>query len=86
MPAITNVAVRFDDRGAWLGAIRKRELAIDGKRPLPHLKSARAAEVAGYAWSAQEALADPEPNREAAIEHLQTSIALAVGLLTELKA
>ena len=85
MPAVTNLAVRVTDRSAWLGAIHAREGHIEGKRPIPFLKSAPAAHAAGFAMSAQEALVGDEPNTDAAIEHLETSIALAIGLLTQLK-
>lgn len=85
MPPVTNLAVRLHDRSAWLGAIHAREQHIEGKRPIPFLKSAQAANAAGFALSAQEALVGKEPNIDAAIEHLETSIALSIGLLTTLK-
>lgn len=82
---VTNVAVRTQDREAFLATINVREDHLVARRKKLRFQSAQAAEVASFGLAATEVLTGADANRELAIAHLESAAALAIGLLADLK-
>lgn len=79
---VTNVAVRIEDRVAFLGVISMREAQIAAPAKFAGLVDA--VEVARYAEAAKEAISSGCPP-ELAIANLEACAAYAISLLTDLQ-
>ncbi|MCH2486127.1 MAG: hypothetical protein MK010_00065 [Erythrobacter sp.] len=81
---VTNVAVRFSDRDAFLGIIRTRETLLEEACREP-LAITTALERLSYAGRATVEALNADSGAELAIAHLETTAAIAISLLTDLK-
>ena len=80
---VTNVAVRVEDRAAFLAIIAEREAQILNADPARSM-AGKALEAATSAHAATEALTTDCPP-DLAIAHLETVAAITIGLLADLK-
>lgn len=81
---VSNIAVRTDEFDAFLGIVKTREAQLAAPVNPPRTRAIAAAEIAGFALAAKEAIeTDCAPELIAA--HLETAAARTIALLVDLR-
>ena len=81
---VSNIAVRTDDFDAFLGIVKTREAQLAAPVKPPRTRAIAAAEIAGFALAAKEAI-DIDCPPELVEAHLKTACARAIALLRDLQ-
>ena len=80
---VSNIAVRTGDFDAFLGIVKAREAQLTAPMKPPRTRAIAAAEIAGFALAAKEAI-DTDCPPELIAAHLETATARAIALLVDL--